>query len=126
VRGARRAIVAGSYARWSGGRIAKLGRELPVDDQPFNIPLIFHPKTIITRVVVSSTGCNLTRTSSDGGAVSRMWVFKFIDAMIDHLPAHALPDRSRPRPRRTWLERTVLTLGVVPTLSNWLLKAPGR
>ncbi len=67
------------------------GRELPVDNQPFNISLIFHAKSTVTRIVVSSLGCNLTRTSTDGGAVSRMWVFKFVNEMTDRLPAHALP-----------------------------------
>ena len=74
------------------------GRELPIDNQPFNIPLIFHPKCASARVVVSSLGCNLTRTSSDGGAVSRMWVFRFVDAMASRMPVFmppADPDQER-------------------------------
>jgi len=67
------------------------GRELPIDHQPFNISLIFHAKSTVTRIVVSSLGCNLNRSSTDGGAVSQMWVFAFVDAMSDRYPAHTLP-----------------------------------
>lgn len=67
------------------------GRELAVDNQPFNISKIFHAKTATTRVAVTSTGCNLVRTSTDGGAVSRMWVFKFVDAMESRPPTLNLP-----------------------------------
>jgi PKD repeat protein len=67
------------------------GRELPIDNQPFNVSLIFHAKTATARVVVSSLGCNLTRTGTDGGAVSRMWVFKFADAMASRYPVITPP-----------------------------------
>ena len=67
------------------------GRELVVDDEPFNIPLVFFPKTQTVRVVVSSLGCNLTRYSTDGGAVSQMWVFEFADELSDGFPAHTPP-----------------------------------
>ncbi len=68
------------------------GRELFIDNLPFNIPLIFHPKTATVRVVVSSLGCNVSRSSADGGAVSKIWVFRFADAMPGRMPALILPD----------------------------------
>lgn len=68
------------------------GRELPVDNQPFNISMIFHAKTAKARVVVSSLGCNLQRTSTDGGAVSRMWVFQFTDSMESRMPSLTPPN----------------------------------
>ncbi|HOA73686.1 MAG TPA: hypothetical protein PL151_08140 [Phycisphaerae bacterium] len=74
------------------------GRELPIDRQPFNIPLIFHPKTSLVRVVVSSTGCTLNRTSSDGGAVSHIWLFRFVDSMAARMPA--IPEPPIPDQRR--------------------------
>jgi PKD repeat protein len=67
------------------------GRELPIDNQPFNISMVFHAKTATARVVVSSLGCNLTRSGTDGGAVSRMWVFRFVDEMSARYPAMVLP-----------------------------------
>jgi hypothetical protein len=67
------------------------GRELPIDNQPFNISMVFHAKTTKARVVVSSLGCTLQRKSTDGGAVSRMWVFKFVDTMESRLPTLNLP-----------------------------------
>ncbi|MCP4249620.1 MAG: hypothetical protein GY778_21475, partial [bacterium] len=67
------------------------GRELPIDNQPFNINLIFHAKSTMTRIVVSSLGCNLSRSGSDGGAASQVWLFGFVDAMNDRLPAHSEP-----------------------------------
>ncbi len=68
------------------------GRELPIDHQPYNVNMLWYPKTTTTRVVVSSLGCNVSRTSSDGGAVSRMWVFQLSDAIGDRLPVHTLPE----------------------------------
>ncbi len=67
------------------------GRELPIDHQPFNISMIFHAKTTSTRVVVSSLGCNLNRSGTDGGAVSQMWIFKFVDVMSNSFPVVTLP-----------------------------------
>ncbi len=67
------------------------GRELPLDNRPFNISMVFHAKTTKARVVVSSLGCNLQRKTTDGGAASRMWVFKFTDAMESRLPPLNLP-----------------------------------
>ena len=67
------------------------GRELPITNQPFNIPMLFHAKTATVRVVVSTTGYNVTRTSTDGGAVSRMWAFKFVDTMPARYPAMSPP-----------------------------------
>jgi hypothetical protein len=68
------------------------GRELPIDNQCLNISMIFHAKTAKARVVVSSLGCNLQRKSTDGGAVSRMWVFKLVSAMESRLPVLNLPN----------------------------------
>jgi hypothetical protein len=74
------------------------GRELPTDNLPFNISMIFHPKTTMVRVVVSSLGCNVSRTANDGGAVSRMWVFRFVDPMATDYPALTPPaDRGEER-----------------------------
>ncbi len=67
------------------------GREWPIDNQPFNTGLIFHAKSDVTRVVVSSLGANLNRSSTDGGAVSQMWVFAFVDDMNARMPALELP-----------------------------------
>lgn len=67
------------------------GRELPIDNKPFNSTLIFHAKTATARVVVSSTGCTLNRSATDGGAVSRMWLFEFVDSMTDRYPQPVLP-----------------------------------
>ncbi|MHC4442847.1 MAG: hypothetical protein ACYTA5_09650 [Planctomycetota bacterium] len=75
------------------------GREIPVDNQPFNISMIFHPKQTSVRVIVSSLGCNLNRSSTDGGAVSQMWVFKFVDAMSDRFPVLDLPNNPDQRRR---------------------------
>ncbi|MHC4796611.1 MAG: hypothetical protein ACYTF1_08190, partial [Planctomycetota bacterium] len=69
------------------------GRELAITNQPFNTSMIFNPKTTSVRVIVSSLGCNLNRTNSDGGAVSQMWVFKFVNAISDTFPEHALPEK---------------------------------
>ncbi|UCD28920.1 MAG: hypothetical protein JSV03_00090, partial [Planctomycetota bacterium] len=70
------------------------GRELPINKKPFNISMLFYPKTTSVRVVVSSLGCNLNRTESDGGAVSQIWVFKFVDKISDTFPAHNLPEKA--------------------------------
>ncbi len=67
------------------------GRELPIDHQPFNIGMLIHPKTTTIRVIVASLGCNAVRTASDGGAVSRMWLFTLADAMADRLPVIPTP-----------------------------------
>ena len=75
------------------------GRELPITHKPFNIPMIFYPKTTTVRVVVSSLGCNVSRGPSDGGAASRFWVFKFVDAVADRLPQLALPEAPEQRRR---------------------------
>ncbi len=86
-----------TYDRTQDGRIfgpdvglaVYTGRELPVDHQPFNITLIFHPKQTAVRVVVSTQGTYVTRTSSDGAAVSQMWCFRFVNPM----PATPVPQR---------------------------------
>lgn len=52
------------------------GRELPVDGSPYTVAFLFHPKSATTQVLVSSLGCNLTRGPNDGGAVSRIWVWR--------------------------------------------------
>lgn len=52
------------------------GRDLPIDNQFFNITLLFHPKSAVTRIMVSSTGTNLVRGPNDGGAVSQFWIWK--------------------------------------------------
>lgn len=62
------------------------GRDLPIDHQPFNITMLFHPKSSVARVVVSSLGCNLKPGDSDGGAVARIWSFRFVDRMSDRYP----------------------------------------
>lgn len=67
------------------------GREIPTDNLPFNIKMIFYPKTTSTRVVVSSLGCYQSRGVNDGGAVSRMWVFAFANPVSNSYPALTLP-----------------------------------
>lgn len=73
------------------------GREIPTDNKPFNISMIFYAKTAKTRVVVSSLGCNQYRSGSDGGAVSRMWVFKTITPPANAFPQHYLPENPAER-----------------------------
>ncbi len=73
------------------------GRELPLDNQPFNISMVFYAKTASTRVVVSSLGCNQYRGPNDGGAVSRMWVFRQVNAVSDSFPTLALPENPAER-----------------------------
>lgn len=68
------------------------GRELPIDNKPFNIAMTFYAKTATTRVVVSSLGCNQYRGPNDGGAVSRIWVFKQVDPVSESFPTLALPE----------------------------------
>lgn len=68
------------------------GLEIPVDHEPFNVGLIFHPKTSVVQVGVTGMGVNTVRTENDGAAVSQMWVFKFVEPMHDRFPAHTLPD----------------------------------
>ena len=88
-----------SYARTQQGPVfgpdvgytSYTGRELAIDNQPYNIGMIFHPKTATVRVVVSSLGCNVTRTSNDGGAVSGMWVFRLVGDMSAGYPALVPP-----------------------------------
>jgi len=68
------------------------GREYETDSQPFNIPLIFYAKSPVMRLVVSSLGACCPRTSTDGGAVSRVWVFEAVDDLGNRLPSLTLPD----------------------------------
>lgn len=75
------------------------GREIPTDNQPFNICMTFYAKTPTTRVVVSSLGCNLYRGPNDGGAVSRMWVFAHTQPVSASLPAVVLPQDPAQRRR---------------------------
>lgn len=67
------------------------GLEQPVTNQPYNVSLIFHPKTVKVQVGVTSMGVNTVRTASDGGAVSRMWVMRFVSDMADGFPVHTEP-----------------------------------
>jgi hypothetical protein len=67
------------------------GRDLPIDNKPFTIGLLFHPKSSVVRLVVSSLGCNLKRSDRDGAAVSRIWSFRFVDRMPDRYPRHTPP-----------------------------------
>ncbi len=68
------------------------GREIPIDDQPFNITMLFYPKQTTVRVVVSTSGANEVRTGDDGGAVSQLWIFALADPMAYGFPAHTPPD----------------------------------
>lgn len=74
------------------GVTAYTGREFPIDNRPFNIAMVFYAKTASTRVVVSSLGCNQYRGPNDGGAVSRMWVFRQVNAVSDSFPELVLPE----------------------------------
>jgi hypothetical protein len=67
------------------------GRELPIDNQPFLVSLIFHAKSTVARIAVTSTGCNEPRTSTDGGAVANMWVFRMVDPMGEGAPQMTPP-----------------------------------
>src|SRR5207245_1970992 len=74
------------------------GLELPIDNQPFNVSLIFHAKTAVARVAITGSGINTVRTSTDGAAVSRFWAFQFVNDMSANLPVQTLP--TNPLPQR--------------------------
>lgn len=68
------------------------GRELPIDNRPYNIAMTFYSKTATTRVLVSSLGCTQYRSGTDGGAVSKMWVFAQQGAVSNASPQIVVPD----------------------------------
>lgn len=52
------------------------GREFPVNNQRFNVYVLFFSKSKTMRVVVDSQRMTEQFSSNDGAAVSRMWIFR--------------------------------------------------
>lgn len=62
------------------------GREYKVDGKPFNIYMLFYPKTEKVKITVASEGWYLSKDEKNGGAVSRFWIYEVLDPIPERRP----------------------------------------
>jgi hypothetical protein len=62
------------------------GREYKVDGKPFNIYMMFYPKTEKAKITVASEGWYLSKDENSGGAVSRFWIYEVLDPIPERRP----------------------------------------